>query len=128
VIVMVNAETDTDRSVDLTADVPSLAQVTRALVDIPINRYSYETELVGRQGIAAWHERMRESGRPLDLYVLEVSLKNVADPQEREFLNAVPTTLQLPKPTVERIRRAAHELLEGSADFQRLLDSLSTSP
>jgi NTE family protein len=128
VIVMVNAETDTDRSVDLTADVPSLAQVTRALVDIPINRYSYETELLGRQGIAAWHERMRESGRPLDLYVLEVSLKNVADPQEREFLNAVPTTLQLPKPTVERIRRAAHALLEGSPDFQRLLDSLSISP
>jgi hypothetical protein len=36
----------------------------------------------------------------------------------------VPTTLQLPRPTVERIRRAASTLLDSSADFRRLLDSL----
>jgi NTE family protein len=124
VIVTVNAETDTDRTVDLTADVPSLGQVMRALVDVPINRYSYETEVIGRQSIEAWHRHRSEIGRPVDLYLVEVGLKDIADPAEREFLNTVPTTLQLPKETVERIRGAGSHLLDESKEFQRLLTSL----
>lgn len=124
VYIMVNAETETDQSVDQTADVPTLTQVVRALVDVPINRYSHETEVVGRQSIEAWHRRRVESGRPLELYLVGVSLKDVADPAEREFLVTVPTTLQLPRATVDRIRRAAGGLLDRSPEFKRLLDSL----
>jgi len=128
VIVTVNAETDSDRTVDLTADVPSLSQVMRALVDVPINRYSYETEVIGRQSIEAWHRHRTQIGQPVDLYLVEVGLKDVADPTEREFLNTVPTTLQLPKETVERIRRAGSHLLDESKEFQRLLRSLRAIP
>jgi hypothetical protein len=53
-----------------------------------------------------------------------VGLKDVKDEAEREFLNSVPTSLQLPKDTVQRIVRAGHQLLDESEEFQRLLKSL----
>ncbi|HEX6692005.1 MAG TPA: patatin-like phospholipase family protein, partial [Burkholderiales bacterium] len=46
VFIVVNAETESDRSVDASADTPTLSQVARALADIPINRYSFETQLL----------------------------------------------------------------------------------
>ena len=124
VVMMVNAETQGDRSVARSADVPTLTQVMRALVDVPINRYSYETQVLGRQSVEAWHRRMQRDGRSAELYLIEVSLNSLADPVEREFMNAVPTSLQLPRQTIERIRRAASQLLDNSPDFRRLLDSL----
>jgi NTE family protein len=125
VFIMVNAETEGDRSADQSADVPGFMQVLRALVDVPINRYSYETQVFGRQSAQAWERRVPDrGGDPVDLYLVEVSLAGLADATEREILNAVPATLQLPRPTIERIRRAASTLLDSSPDFRRLLDSL----
>jgi NTE family protein len=124
VIVMVNAETEGSREVDQSADVPTLSQVMRALIDVPINRYSYETQVLGRQSIQAWQQRLQQHGAAPDLYLVEVSLNAIADPVEHAFLNTVPTSLQLPRATVERIRRAASQLLDNSPDFRRLLDEL----
>jgi NTE family protein len=121
---MVNAETESDRSVDMTADVPTLSQVVRALADVPINRYSFETEVIGRQAILEWHKRMIDSGRPLDLYLVEVNIKEFGDPVERQYLNLIPTTLQLPPETIERIRRAGSTLLDASPEYRRLVESL----
>jgi NTE family protein len=124
VIIASNAETRGDRAPDRSADVPTLGQVMGALVDVPINRYSYESQAFGRQALADWQERRRRAGEPVEIYIVEVDLKDVVDPEEREFLNSVPTTLQLPRETIDRIRRAGHRLLDGSAEFQRLLESL----
>ena len=44
--------------------------------------------------------------------------------KKRAFFMSVPTSLQLPRETVDSIRRAASELLDASPDFRRLLDSL----
>jgi NTE family protein len=124
VIITVNAETEGDRSVDRSADVPTLAQVLRALVDVPINRYSYDTQVLGRQTVQAWEQSMRRGGQATEVYLVEVSLNAIADPAEREFLNSVPTSLQLPRATVERVRRAASQLLDNSPEYRVLLDSL----
>jgi NTE family protein len=124
VIIAANAETESDRTVDQSADVPTLQQVMRALVDVPINRYSYETETIGRQALADWQERHRQTGKPVEVYLVEVRLKDVADPEERAFLNSVPTSLQLPRETIERIRRAGAQRLDNSPEFRRLLEDL----
>lgn len=125
VLIVVNAETDGDRSIDLNADVPTIGQVVRALVDVPINRYSYETQVFGRQSAEEWRRRRSESGAaPLDMYLIDVSLGAVRDPAERQFLMSVPSTLQLPRESTDRVRRAASRLLDDSPDFRRLLESL----
>jgi len=121
----VNAETESDRSADASANTPTVSQVARALADIPINRYSFETQLFADRRLEAWYRALRrQPGNQLELYRITVSLAAVEEPKTRAFFMSVPTTLQLPRETVDSIRRTAAELLEASPDYRRLLDSL----
>lgn len=125
VFITVNAETETDRSPELSADVPGMLQVARALGDIPINRYSYETQLRVQQSLQRWY---RSQGGPaesrIELYMINVALDALQDPEEKRALMSVPTALQLPADSLQRIRNAAVLLMETSPDFQRLLSDL----
>jgi NTE family protein len=99
--------------------------VARALADIPINRYSFETQLFADRRLEAWYRALqRQPGNQLELYRITVSLAAVEEPKKRAFFMSVPTTLQLPPETVDSIRRTASELLDASPDFRRLLESL----
>jgi NTE family protein len=125
VFISVNAETEADRAVDASANTPTLRQVARALADIPINRYSWETQLYANQRLDAWtREQQSIPGNQLEVYRITVSLAGVAAPDKRAFFMSVPTALQLPPETVDSIRRAASELLDESPDYRRLVESL----
>ena len=125
VFIVVNAETESDRSADASADTPTLSQVARALADIPINRYSFETQLFAERRLEAWYRALRrQPGNQLELYRITVSLAAVEEPKKRAFFMSVPTTLQLPRETVDSIRRTASELLDASPDYRRLVESL----
>jgi len=125
VFVSVNAETESDHAVDASGDTPTLRQVARALADVPINRYSFETQLYANERLEAWYRDLqRQPGNQLELYRITVSLSGVAQPEKRAFYMSVPTSLQLPPETVESIRRAASELLDESPDYRRLIESL----
>lgn len=125
VFIIVNAETEADRGPDLSADVPGILQVGRALGDIPINRYSYETQLRLSQSLQRWYRS--QQGPPesrIELYIVNVGLNAVEDPEERRTLMSLPTALQLPAESVARIRAAAARLMESSPDFRRLQSDL----
>jgi NTE family protein len=123
VIIMVNAETESDHNVDSSPNVPSPFQVARALMDIPINRYSWETRIQTQLVIESW-QRHSDRQEKTDLYIVHAGISALNDQAERAFLMSVPTTLQLPKETTDRLRRAGAKLLEDSADYRRLLESL----
>lgn len=125
VFVIVNAETESDRGPDLSADVPGIFQVGRALGDIPINRYSFETQLRLRQSLQRWQRA--QQGPPesrVELYIVDVGLNALEDAEERRTLMSLPTALQLPPESVKRIRAVAARLMDDSPDFRRLLSDL----
>lgn len=129
VFVIVNAETDPDQTTDHSADVPGLLDVARAIADIPINRNSFESELLFHSTFRRWQAQAEEAGRrtgaePPRLYFVDVSLRAVEDATERAYLLGLPTTLHLPQQSVERLRRAAGRQMSDSADFRRLLEDL----
>lgn len=125
VFITVNAEAETDRTADLSADVPGIWQVARALGDIPINRYSHELQLRVQQSLQRWHRGQAGSAKPgIELYLVNIGLDALQDAEERKALMSVPTTLQLPADSVRRIRAAAAHLIDASPDFQRLVGSL----
>ena len=123
VIITVNAETDGDHRVDDSANVPSIFQVARALADVPINRYSWETQIQARRAMESWQLHADPHQRH-EFYLVNASISALTDPEERAFLMSVPTTLQLPKDTTDRLRRAAGRLLDDSPDYRRLIESL----
>lgn len=101
----------------------------QALFDIPIDRNSEESVRQFRRMADNWRKdeerRVRvEGGQPIAMYYISLALKDVADPALREEMLNVPTTLYLPGPTVEKLKRVGAELLTQSEEFRQLQKAL----
>jgi NTE family protein len=59
VYLMVSAETAPDLSQYVLNDIPGLSRVSRAFIDIPINRYSTDTFQLMRQAVEQWKLELR---------------------------------------------------------------------
>ena len=68
----------------------------------------------------------RESGDPIEItpYLIELHFNQLADESDRRFFNSVPTSLQLPSKTVDRLRQLAARELATSEEFKRLVHDL----
>ena len=62
-----------------------------------------------------------EDTSKLEYDLIHISFEEIADDEEREFFENLPTTLQLESETVERVRKKAGELLYQSKEFQKLI-------
>lgn len=131
VLIIVNAETTPDLSLDRSEEVPTAGEVFRAIKDIPINRYSFETIELFKAGFEGWARQLREGPRDggdaaaaLDFYLVEVTFDAIRDPAEREAFRAIPTSLVLPAETVDRLRALGPRLLDESGEYRRLLRDL----
>lgn len=126
VLIVVNAETTPDLSLDRSEDVPNAGEVFRAIKDIPINRYSFETIELFRAGLEDWARQLREQAdEGFDVYLVEVTFDAIQDPAEREAFRAIPTSLVLSAETVDRLRALGPRLLDESDEYRRLLRDLS---
>lgn len=128
VFVVVNAESKADLTPDRSADVPTLSQQLKAVSDIPLNRYSFETAELLRSTLEQWRaERARRGLRPdtdLHFHLVEVDPQRLADGRERDYFLAIPTTLSLTEEQSQRLRAVAARLLSESPEYQRLLEDL----
>jgi hypothetical protein len=61
---------------------------------------------------------------PVKFYPIELTVGDIKDAAERDRLNAIPTDFQISREAVDGLRRAAGELLDQSAAFQRLQTDL----
>jgi hypothetical protein len=62
-----------------------------------------------------------------DVDLLELSFDRVRDPAEREYLDRVPTTFTLSPEEIIRVRRAAHLLVDESAELRVFLQESARS-
>jgi NTE family protein len=126
--IVVNAESKADLTPDRSGDVPTLGQQLKAVSDIPLNRYSFETAELLRSTLEQWRaERARRGLRPdtdLGFHLVEVDPQRLADAQERDYFLAIPTTLSLTEEQSQRLRAVAARLLSESPDYRRLLEDL----
>jgi len=133
VYIVVNAARSPDPEIGKSGDVPSLASVTRAVVTIPLARYSFESMELLRASIAEWRREVRRAkldgpdapvAKDVDFYLVEVSLGDEPDAAEREYLREIPTGLQLTEEQSRRIRASAARQLRDSPDMKRLLSEI----
>jgi NTE family protein len=132
VILAVNAETSPDVMEYRSDHVPVMSKAMGALIDVPINRYSFDTIQLLRIGVAKWQQELRTKQRDSDspfapdaeIYFINVSLAEIADPDERASLMKIPTTLYLTEEQIDRLLLAASRLIRHSPDFQRLMKDL----
>jgi NTE family protein len=132
-IIIVDAETDRDYGWDTQERPPKLRKLVSAIEGMSINHHSSETlemfkkssQLLTRAAETTLFET--EVGEPagLALYTVELHFHELADVSERRFFNSVPTKLQLPSKTVDRLCHIAAKELAGNDDFRRLVGDLT---
>jgi NTE family protein len=133
VFILVNAETSARSPEDRSANVPGPLRAALALADIPINRNSDSTLAQMRSTIDAWAAEVRAAHARGDFevfaadakfYLIEVTLAAEPDAEQREALQRIPTSLELPPDDVALLRAHARAALRRSGEFQRLLKDL----
>jgi NTE family protein len=103
-----------------------LAGITRVLgisSDVLLSSYTYETIELLRSYTREWSKSSNPGSR-LECYVIEVSFEALSDEDERRYFQQVPTTLALPKSTVEKLSAVGRRILYESDEFTRLVQDL----
>jgi NTE family protein len=132
VYLMVSAETAPDITQYTLNEIPGLSRVSRALIDIPINRYSMDTMQLMHRAIQQWRVQLqhRPAGVPsvfepnADIYFINASLTEVTDPAEEARLMNIATNLALTDEEVDHLLLAGSRLLRNDPEFQRLIRDL----
>ena len=130
--IVVDARTGFDPKYAKTPEPLGIKKVMDAVVSVTFNRYSFETMNLMRQRVGRWEKEVRNTRCKValaipdcdkfDVDLVELSFDLVKDPAEREYLDRVPTALTLSSEQIIRLRRAAHILVEESAEMRRFLE------
>jgi len=123
-VIAVNAETDPDPKIDLTAASPSFASLMSSVSGSQIRRYNFETLLLVGDMVHGWGRDLSTDDHPVTSHMVYVGFDKVEDPEERQYLKWLPTSFFLKDLEVDRLREAGRRLLLDSPDFQELLQAL----
>ncbi len=131
-VIVVDAHIERDYGWDYRERSPGFKEVLGSIGSGAISRYSFETiELFKETSarLAREQNELRSAGvstnAPLSTYIIELHFNQLANDDDRRFFNSVPTRLQLPGETVDRLRRIARDQLAENPEFRRLLRDLS---
>jgi NTE family protein len=137
VILSVNSETEINPKWNLLGSIPPFAAMVDSYSSIAIARYNVETVALVRESLSGWEEQIRRGRCPpgqisrepgscgdIQFYMIEVKFDAVKDQEERTYLKRLPTSFALPAEDVDKLRKAAGEILRNSRDFKKLLADL----
>lgn len=136
VILAVNAETSPDVLEFRSDHIPVISKAMGSMIDIPINRYSFDTTTLIHMGVQKWKDELKLKKRnpdspfapDADIYFINASLSEIEDPDERVALMRIPTTLYLTDPQIDSLVMAASKLIRGDKEFQRLMKDIAAKP
>lgn len=136
VILAVNAETSPDVLEFRSDHIPVISKAMGSMIDIPINRYSFDTTTLINMGVDKWKAELKTKPRPAgspwaqdaEIYFINASLSEIEDPDERIGLMKIPTTLYLTDDQIDRLVMAASKLIRGNQEFQRLMQEIEAKP
>jgi NTE family protein len=131
-LIVVDAHTDKDYGWDSQEHSPGRSKLLGSLGHVAISHYSFETLELFREVMARLSRERTGPGDsqplPITPYVIELQFNQLANESDRRFFNSVPTSLQLPSKTVDRLRQLAASQLADNAEFRRLIRDLGASP
>jgi NTE family protein len=130
--IVVDARTGFDPSYAKRPEPLGIKRVMDAVVSVTFNRYSFETMNLMRARVKRWENEVRSTRCKValaipdcdkfDVDLVELSFERVKDKKEREYLDRVPTALTLSSEQIIRLRRAAHLLVDESAELRMFLE------
>jgi NTE family protein len=135
-IVIVDASAQRDYGWDSRDWTLGLGTMMSSVAQVTGSRYSFETVELFRE-VTASLDREREAAcvsagnsqrAKIETYIVELHFSQLADASDRRFFNSVPTSLQLPSKTVDRLCSLSARELADNEQFKRLVRDLGGQP
>ncbi|MCB1735195.1 MAG: patatin-like phospholipase family protein [Gammaproteobacteria bacterium] len=124
-IIVVNASVKEDSDIDKVSSPPTIIKTINSVTDAQLHLYNNETlELTGSL-LKEWSKAVSTPDRPVKGHLIVVELKSRTSSSLGKRLNAIPTTLGLPKNEVELLINTGRELLRKNSQFRELVGDLS---
>ena len=123
-LISVNASTDPEPAMDASNEQPSLMETVNAMSDVQLHRYNAATLHLMRVSVERWARELSTPKQPVTPYLMEVSFRDIRDPERRLFFNRVPTSFALSDEQVDRLIQAGREMLRENPKFKRLVADL----
>jgi NTE family protein len=136
--VVVNAQQELSGEGAKEEGVPGPIETVMGATKLTLDRYSFETVENFRREIGGWIEEIKNARcvpgavrtsrgacDDLQAYFVELNFAQHPDPEEREFLVNLPTSLKLDPATVDRVVAAARVILDESTAFGEFLRDLA---
>ena len=144
VVIAVNAATSPATDRDKTASVPGLIDTLTTAATVPLDNYTADTLDLLSAAVNQFNEEARlvEGCRKIsarqgaqcapnnpapykvELYPVQVAFEYIASPEERSWFKNLPTTFELPRETIDRLRDMGRRLLAEDPKFQELMKAL----
>jgi NTE family protein len=125
VLISVNAATDPQSTMDETTKRPSIAASISAVSNVQLRRYSTDTIALIKNSLERWAKEISTPERPVEPYFILLDFDGIEDPEQREFLNQMPTSFSLTDEQVDALIAAGGELLRNHPEFRRLMEDLA---
>jgi NTE family protein len=145
VVIVVNAATNPATERDQSASVPGLIDTLTTAATVPLDNYSFDTVELLRKTVDEFYTDARlvegcnrlSAGKgeqcalrlpaphKVDLYPIQVAFEYLASGEERNWFKNLPTSFELPRETVDRLRAVGRRLLAEDPQFQDLLKALN---
>ncbi len=114
---------------------PPHTVILDAATTTPLANYNFETLEYLRNNLTGWRSEIKQyrcNGKlkcsAPELYLIELRIDDIPDPQLRKRLVSVPTDFSLPVDVVNDLVNAGHLLLQGNAEYRRLLQHIGATP
>ena len=144
VVIVVNAATNPATGRDKTPNVPGLVDTVTAAATVPLDNYSFDTLEMLRKTVNEFNEEMRlVSGcetlaaakgaqcaldisvpHQIEFFPVEVAFEYIEAAQERNWFKNLPTSLELPRETVDKLRAVGRRILSEDPEFIKLMKTL----
>jgi len=144
VVIVVNAATRPAAGRDRRADVPGLVDTLTAAATVPLDNYSFDTVELLQKTLAEFNADARvvegcnrlsaakgaqcalqlPAPHQVELYPIQVAFEFLEPREEREWFRNLPTTFELPRATIDRLRAVGRTLLAADPQFRNLLRAL----
>ena len=135
--IVVDARTGFDETYATQPTPIGIKNVMDAVVSVTVNRYSAETMNLMRNRVKNWEADVRNTRCKValaipdcdkfDVDLVELTFERVRDPQERKYLDRVPTAFTISSEQTMRVRRAAKLLVDESPELRVFLEESAKS-
>jgi predicted acylesterase/phospholipase RssA len=148
VVIVVNAATNPKTERDQTPSVPGLVDTLTTAANVPLDNYSFDTLRLLTATVNDFEREARvvndcralaarkgpqcalDIALPpqVEVFPVQVAFEYLGSAEERTWFKNLPTTFELPRETIDRLRAVGRKLLNEDPEFQKLMSALKGTP